>query len=234
MKHCTFAVQTFNIVIQESLNCSFSRQIPHCRPSLSQLARRRPRWTRRWRRAVKMRRLQLRYRQRSLPFKVTNFRLCANCLLVAICSFCGRTCSLCMFVRIRSTTYAWCMHSCAADECSRDLAAAEPVIQEAEAALNSLEKSSLGELKSFGSPAAEIVQVLAACMVLCASGGSIPKDLRSAIQQVGHLCLLVAIVKLLGHDTPLPKSNGPVFSCFVVGMLAKSSWATWMPFSSLC
>ena len=32
-------------------------------------------------------------------------------------------------------------------------------MQEAEAALNSLDKSPLGELKSFGSPAAEIVQV---------------------------------------------------------------------------
>jgi hypothetical protein len=45
------------------------------------------------------------------------------------------------------------------DECSRDLAAAEPIIAEAEAALNSLDKASLGELKSFGSPAAEVVQV---------------------------------------------------------------------------
>lgn len=63
------------------------------------------------------------------------------------------------------------------EECSRDLSAAEPIIQEAEAALNSLDKASLGELKSFGSPAAEIVQVLGACMVLCASGGNIPKDL---------------------------------------------------------
>ena len=49
--------------------------------------------------------------------------------------------------------------------------------QEAEAALNSLDKASLGELKSFGSPAAEIVQVVAACMILCASNGVIPKDL---------------------------------------------------------
>lgn len=39
------------------------------------------------------------------------------------------------------------------------LLAAEPIIAEAEAALNSLDKGSLGELKSFGSPAAEIVQV---------------------------------------------------------------------------
>ena len=44
-------------------------------------------------------------------------------------------------------------------ECAKDLEAAEPVIAEAEAALNSLDKNSLGELKSFGSPAAEVVQV---------------------------------------------------------------------------
>lgn len=63
------------------------------------------------------------------------------------------------------------------DECSRDLEAAEPIIAEAEAALNSLDKASLTELRSFGSPAAEIVQVVAACMVLTAPGGKIPKDL---------------------------------------------------------
>jgi dynein heavy chain len=65
-------------------------------------------------------------------------------------------------------------------ECSRDLAVAEPVIAEAEAALNSLDKASLGELKSFGSPAAEVVQVVAACMVLTAPGGRIPRDLSWA------------------------------------------------------
>lgn len=61
------------------------------------------------------------------------------------------------------------------DECSRDLAAGEPVIREAEQALNSLDKASLGELKSFGSPAAEVVNVVSACMVLTAPGGKIPK-----------------------------------------------------------
>ena len=61
------------------------------------------------------------------------------------------------------------------NECSRDLEAAEPVIAEAEAALNSLDKASLGELKSFGSPAAEVVSVVSACMVLTAPGGKIPK-----------------------------------------------------------
>lgn len=44
------------------------------------------------------------------------------------------------------------------EECTKDLEAAEPVIADAEAALNSLDKASLGELKSFGSPAAEVVQ----------------------------------------------------------------------------
>eukprot|EP00879_Flechtneria_rotunda_P029616 GHRR01032042.1.p1 GENE.GHRR01032042.1~~GHRR01032042.1.p1 ORF type:complete len:1612 (+),score=608.41 GHRR01032042.1:122-4837(+) len=66
------------------------------------------------------------------------------------------------------------------EECTRDLAAAEHVIADAEAALNSLDKGSLGELKSFGSPAVEVVQVVAACMTLTASGGKIPKDLTWA------------------------------------------------------
>ena len=61
------------------------------------------------------------------------------------------------------------------DECSRDLAAAEPVILEAEAALNSLDKASLGELKSFGSPAQDVIAVVSACMILTAPGGKIPK-----------------------------------------------------------
>ena len=63
------------------------------------------------------------------------------------------------------------------EECARDLEAAEPIIADAEAALNSLDKASLGELKSFGSPAQEVVNVVSACMVLTAPGGKVPKDL---------------------------------------------------------
>lgn len=78
-----------------------------------------------------------------------------------------------------------------ADECTRDLAAAEPVIKEAEAALNSLDKGSLGELKSFGSPAAEVVQVVSACIVLTAPGGKIPKV--SAMHfMFFHHCMMTA------------------------------------------
>ncbi|KAL6747291.1 flagellar outer dynein arm heavy chain beta [Haematococcus lacustris] len=66
------------------------------------------------------------------------------------------------------------------EECTRDLEAAEPIIAEAKAALNSLDKGSLGELKSFGSPAAEVVSVVSACMVVSATGGKVPKDVSWA------------------------------------------------------
>ena len=62
-------------------------------------------------------------------------------------------------------------------ECEKDLAAAEPIIQAAEAALNSLDKKALGELKSLASPPAGVDDVASACMVLCSPGGKIPKDL---------------------------------------------------------
>ena len=72
------------------------------------------------------------------------------------------------------------------DECARDLAVAEPVIREAEAALNSLDKASLGELKSFGSPAADVVLVVSCCIVLTAPGGKIPKARVSLCSCVKH------------------------------------------------
>ena len=63
--------------------------------------------------------------------------------------------------------------------CEAEMAAAEPIIQEAIAALDTLDKKSLGELKSFGSPAAEVVQVASACIVLVEGlkTGKVPKDL---------------------------------------------------------
>lgn len=61
-------------------------------------------------------------------------------------------------------------------DCAADLARAEPIIAAAEAALNSLDKSSLGELKSFSNPAPEVVAVVSACMILTASAGAMPRD----------------------------------------------------------
>lgn len=66
------------------------------------------------------------------------------------------------------------------NECASDLATAEPIIKEAETALNSLDKASLGELRSFGNPSKEVVDVLAAVMILSSTSGSIPRDLSWA------------------------------------------------------
>eukprot|EP00899_Mesostigma_viride_P009330 jgi/Mesvir1/18399/Mv14277-RA.1 len=92
-------------------------------------------------------------------------------------------------------------------ECQKDLAAAEPIIAEAEAALNSLDKKSLGELKSFGSPAAEVVQVGSACMVLTAPGGKIPKDLswNQAKKMMGNVDQFLSFLR-----DKFDKDNVPV------------------------
>lgn len=90
-------------------------------------------------------------------------------------------------------------------ECEEDLKQAEPIIAEAEAALNSLDKKSLGELKSFGSPAAEVVQVAAACMVLTAPGGKIPKDLswNAAKKAMGNVDqFLQSLINFDKDNTP--------------------------------
>jgi len=51
-------------------------------------------------------------------------------------------------------------------ECDKDLEAAEPIIAEAEAALNTLDKKSLGELKSLSSPPAGVDDVTSAVIWL--------------------------------------------------------------------
>jgi dynein heavy chain len=61
-------------------------------------------------------------------------------------------------------------------ECGREMAAAEPIINAARDALNSLDKKSLTELKALASPPAGVDDVTAGVIVLTA-GGKIPKDL---------------------------------------------------------
>lgn len=61
-------------------------------------------------------------------------------------------------------------------DCERDLAKAEPALKAADAALNTLNKSNLTELKSFGKPPPAVVNVTAAVMVLRAPSEKIPKD----------------------------------------------------------
>ena len=61
-------------------------------------------------------------------------------------------------------------------DCETDLAKAEPALKAAEAALNTLNKGNLTELKSFGKPPPAVVNVTAAVMVLRAPSSKIPKD----------------------------------------------------------
>ena len=61
-------------------------------------------------------------------------------------------------------------------DCETDLAKAEPALQAAEEALNTLNKANLTELKSFGKPPPAVVNVAAAVMVLLAPAAKIPKD----------------------------------------------------------
>ncbi|XP_062965627.1 dynein axonemal heavy chain 9 [Cynocephalus volans] len=61
-------------------------------------------------------------------------------------------------------------------DCEDDLARAEPALTAAQAALNTLNKTNLTELKSFGSPPPAVSNVTAAVMVLMAPGGKVPKD----------------------------------------------------------
>lgn len=60
--------------------------------------------------------------------------------------------------------------------CEEDLMKAEPALVAAQEALNTLNKSNLTELKSFGAPPPAVVNVTAAVMVLFAPKGRIPKD----------------------------------------------------------
>ncbi|XP_065180851.1 dynein beta chain, ciliary-like [Sycon ciliatum] len=61
-------------------------------------------------------------------------------------------------------------------DCEEDLAKAEPALQAAVAALDTLNKNNLTELKSFGQPPPIVVEVSSAVMVLMAKPNKIPKD----------------------------------------------------------
>lgn len=61
-------------------------------------------------------------------------------------------------------------------DCETDLAKAEPALKAAAAALDTLNKANLTELKSFGKPPPAVVNVTAAVMALLAPANKIPKD----------------------------------------------------------
>ena len=62
-------------------------------------------------------------------------------------------------------------------DCERDLKKAEPALEAAQEALNTLNKANLTELKSFGSPPNAVLMVSGAVMVLfIGQNGKVPKD----------------------------------------------------------
>ncbi|XP_008208864.1 dynein beta chain, ciliary-like [Nasonia vitripennis] len=61
-------------------------------------------------------------------------------------------------------------------KCDEDLAKAEPAVRQAEAALNTLNKNNLTELKAFASPPEAVAKVAQAVLVLFSPKGKVPKD----------------------------------------------------------
>ena len=93
-------------------------------------------------------------------------------------------------------------------ECEKDMAAAEPIVQAAIEALNSLDKKSLTELKALASPPPGVEDVTAGVIVLL-GGGKIPKDLSwgAAKKLMGNIDQFLNV--LLSYD----KNNAPVIAC---------------------
>lgn len=86
-------------------------------------------------------------------------------------------------------------------DCERDLAAAEPALIAAQEALNTLNKTNLTELKSFGSPPPAVVKVVAGVMVLLAPGGKVPKDRSWKAAKSGIMAKVDAFLdNLLNYD----------------------------------
>ena len=92
--------------------------------------------------------------------------------------------------------------------CETEMAAAEPVIQAAIEALNSLDKKSITELKALASPPAGVDDVTSGVLVLL-GGGKIPKDLSwgAAKKSMGNVDQFLNT--LINYD----KDNTPVVAC---------------------
>ena len=63
-----------------------------------------------------------------------------------------------------------------AEDCERDLSKALPALEAAQKALDTLDKTSLTEMKSFPNPPSLVIMVASAVLVLLSPGGKVPKD----------------------------------------------------------
>ncbi|NWX62644.1 DYH17 protein, partial [Promerops cafer] len=91
--------------------------------------------------------------------------------------------------------------------CASDLAEAEVVLSAAREALDTLNKNNLTELKSFAAPPPEVVNVMAAVLILTAENGKIPKDKSwtAAKVKIGKADTFLASLKNYdGENIPEP------------------------------
>uniref|UniRef100_UPI0035900BF2 dynein axonemal heavy chain 17-like n=1 Tax=Myxine glutinosa TaxID=7769 RepID=UPI0035900BF2 len=84
--------------------------------------------------------------------------------------------------------------------CEADLAEAEPALINAEAALNTLNKNNLTELKSFGAPPPAVANVAAAVMILLAPKGKVSKDRSWKASKVGMAKVDAFLDRLKNYD----------------------------------
>ncbi|KAG9396803.1 Dynein heavy chain and region D6 of dynein motor [Carpediemonas membranifera] len=93
-------------------------------------------------------------------------------------------------------------------ECESDLSSAEPVVQAAIEALNTLDKLNLTELKGFTKPANEVVDVAAAVMLLLSPAGKLVKDVSWGSSKKGMGNVTDFLNRLLTFDKDnIPQAN---------------------------
>jgi len=93
------------------------------------------------------------------------------------------------------------------EDCERDLAKALPALEAAQHALNTLDKTSLTEMKSFANPPPAVLVVASAVLVLLAPGGKVPKDRswKAAKAMMGNVDKFLEQLKTYDKDN-VPES----------------------------
>jgi len=93
------------------------------------------------------------------------------------------------------------------DDCERDLSKALPALEAAQRALDTLDKNSLTEMKSFNNPPAAVLLVASAVVVMLAPGGKVPKDRswKAAKAVMGNVDKFLEALKTYDKDN-VPES----------------------------
>ena len=90
-----------------------------------------------------------------------------------------------------------------AEECDKDLRKAMPALEAAQKALDTLDKNSLTEMKSFANPPSGVMLVSAAVICLMAPNGKVPKDKSWKVAKL----MMVNVDKFLGDLKNYDKDN---------------------------